>query len=184
MVENRGLPGNGLTDSVSPEEGEPLRSKRGKKPRKEQISMGTPKKVAMKEPEVDSDDEEPGSSSRGGRNRLEACARKCQLTPKRALIYLLFSFALIFLLLMILIIMVALWPSSPSQDMCQTAQCHAYSATLLQSMNASARPCEDVWEFSCGGWLHNHPIPESRAYWDANLNQQLEGKHSGHYLFV
>lgn len=178
VVENKGLPGNGLTDSVSPEE-EPLRrssnssGKRGggKKPRKEQISLVSGKTKGDAGEDNMSGDEEDGG---GGRppNKLDVCARKCRLTPKRALIYLVVSSLLIFLLLLILIILIALWPSSPNQPTCQSAQCHKYTGEILQSMNASAEPCQDVWEFGCGGWLQMNPIPESRAYWSAELEEE------------
>lgn len=179
MVENKGLPGNGLTDSVAPEQ-EPLRrssnssGKRGGngkgKPRKEKISLVIGGgKIGGNEGEI-SGDEEDGRRERT--DRLDVCARKCRLTPKRSLIYLLVSSLLIFLLLLILIILAVLWPSSPNQPTCQSAQCHMYSADILQSLNASAEPCQDVWEFACGGWLQNNPIPESRAYWDKDLQQE------------
>lgn len=176
VVENKGLPGNGLTDSVSPEE-EPLRrssnssGKRGsgKKPRKEQISLVSGKKKGDPEDNMSGDEEDGGARQT---SKLDVCARKCRLTPKRALIYLVVSSLLIFLLLLILIILIALWPSSPSQPTCQSAQCHKYTAEILQSMNASAEPCQDVWEFGCGGWLQSNPIPESRAYWSSELEQE------------
>ncbi len=178
VVENKGLPGNGLTDSVSPEE-EPLRrssnssGKRGggKKPRKEQISLVSGKKKGDAEDNLSGDEEDGGGGPRQT-SKLDVCARKCRLTPKRALIYLVVSSLLIFLLLLILIILIALWPSSPSQPTCQTAQCHKYTGEILGSMNASAEPCQDVWEFGCGGWLQSNPIPESRAYWSAGLEEE------------
>ncbi|CAL8074169.1 unnamed protein product [Orchesella dallaii] len=176
VVENKGLPGNGLTDSVSPEEGEPLRSnsKRGKnKQKKEQISMGA--KQSDRELDEDSGDEDRDSRA-SRKSRLEVCARKCRLTPKRSLIYLLFCSFLIFFLLLILIILAALWPSSPSLTTCQTAQCHAYSAQILGSLNASAEPCQDFWEFGCGGWLQTNRLPDTRAYWDSKLENYLQVK--------
>lgn len=184
VVENKGLPGNGLTDSVAPEEGEPLRSSNSKRNKnkhknnrhKEQISL-TAKKAGMAGDDESGDEENGGVRGRAN-NRLEACAKKCQLTPKRALIYLLFTSFVIFLLLLILIVLAALWPDSPYVPTCQTAQCHAYSGKILQSLNASTEPCHDVWEFACGGWLQNSPIPESRAYWDANLQHELQCKHN------
>ncbi|ODM93644.1 Endothelin-converting enzyme 1 [Orchesella cincta] len=47
---------------------------------------------------------------------------------------------------------------------------------ILGSLNASAEPCQDIWEFGCGGWLQNNPIPDSRAYWDSKLEHHLQVK--------
>lgn len=34
------------------------------------------------------------------------------------------------------------------------------AANLIQNMNRSANPCEDFWEYSCGGWLDRVEIPQ------------------------
>lgn len=171
VVENKGLPGNGLTDAVAPEE-EPLRrssnSSGKKKPKKEKISLviSSGKKSTEDDDLSETDDEKV--------DKLESCARKCRLTPKRSLIYLIVSSVVIFVLLLILIILAALWPSSPSQQTCQTAQCHGFSAQILESMNASSEACQDVWEYGCGGWLENHrEMLEKRGHWDVDLEHEL-----------
>lgn len=56
------------------------------------------------------------------------------------------------------------------------------AATLLASLNKSVDPCEDFYEFSCGGWIKNHPVPPTESHWnqfnvvDKKLNLQLKGK--------
>lgn len=34
------------------------------------------------------------------------------------------------------------------------------AANLIQNMNRSANPCDDFWEYSCGGWLDRVEIPQ------------------------
>lgn len=34
------------------------------------------------------------------------------------------------------------------------------AANLIQNMNRSANPCEDFWEYSCGGWIDRVEIPQ------------------------
>src|SRR5262249_19220683 len=42
-----------------------------------------------------------------------------------------------------------------------------YSPGLDESaMDRSVDPCVDLYEFTCGGWKKNNPIPPDQATWD------------------
>jgi endothelin-converting enzyme/putative endopeptidase len=52
-----------------------------------------------------------------------------------------------------------------------------YSPSLdLSAMDRSANPCVDFYQYTCGGWIKNNPIPADRPSWDvyAKLDQDNE----------
>jgi len=60
----------------------------------------------------------------------------------------------------------------------------AASARILNTMDETADPCNDFWQYSCGGWLERNVIPSSKGrlasfdecddYVSAVLKQELE----------
>ncbi|CAL8355461.1 membrane metallo-endopeptidase-like 1 [Gadus morhua] len=48
-------------------------------------------------------------------------------------------------------------------NVCTTAECVVAAARLLQNMDASVKPCENFYQYACGGWLERHVIPETSS---------------------
>ncbi|CAG0879907.1 unnamed protein product [Cyprideis torosa] len=44
-------------------------------------------------------------------------------------------------------------------DLCTTPQCVISAANFLQGMDMTADPCDDFYQFTCGGWIESHEIP-------------------------
>ena len=69
---------------------------------------------------------------------------------------------------------------SPSADpVCLTESCILQTAKLLQEMDRTVDPCQDFYQFACGGFLSSTEIPEHKTisgkFWlmADQLNQRL-----------
>jgi len=40
------------------------------------------------------------------------------------------------------------------------------ASELIQSMDLTADPCEDFFQYACGGWVDKHPIPDKASHWN------------------
>ncbi|CAH0390816.1 unnamed protein product [Bemisia tabaci] len=72
------------------------------------------------------------------------------------------------------------WERELDVNVCTTSQCQQSAALLVRSLNQSADPCEDFYQFACGGWVASHEVPKTRSHWnqfnvvDDKLNSQLK----------
>ncbi|EFO88687.1 hypothetical protein CRE_06583 [Caenorhabditis remanei] len=68
-------------------------------------------------------------------------------------------------------------PKEP--EVCSTPGCVRAATHFLNAMNTSVDPCEDFFEFACGQWNDQHPIPDDMfgfgtfAYAREQVRQQL-----------
>src|SRR5580658_11366900 len=46
----------------------------------------------------------------------------------------------------------------------------------VTSMDRSADPCADFFQYSCGGWIKNNPIPADQSSWDTYAKMQDENR--------
>lgn len=118
--------------------------------------------VAEKEPCLDSDEKKDNVG------RVDKLKASLALTRK-GLVVLLVLLVLVVLFFLIIVILAALWPGRGSRDghdMCRDPACFAISAELLRSVNHSGDACEDFWDYSCGGWIEQNPLPASKSRWD------------------
>lgn len=50
-----------------------------------------------------------------------------------------------------------------SEGICNTPDCVQAAARMISSIDTSVEPCEDFFEYACGGWRKSHVIPEDKA---------------------
>ena len=48
---------------------------------------------------------------------------------------------------------------------CLSAGCIGKASYMLKAMDRNANPCNDFFQYSCGGWQKSQRIPESKAFW-------------------
>ncbi|NWV35584.1 NEP protein, partial [Grantiella picta] len=66
------------------------------------------------------------------------------------------------LLAIVAITMIALY-ATYDDGVCKTPDCIKSAARILENMDPSARPCEDFYQYACGGWLKRNVIPETSS---------------------
>ncbi|XP_035209108.1 membrane metallo-endopeptidase-like 1, partial [Stegodyphus dumicola] len=49
-------------------------------------------------------------------------------------------------------------------NVCLTDQCYKDATEILSSLDEDVDPCDDFYQFACGGWLKRHTIPKEKSY--------------------
>lgn len=62
------------------------------------------------------------------------------------------------------------------QVVCTTEVCRNVSTYIKNSMDEKANPCNDFFQYACGGWIKKNPIPKTSSTFStfSKLNQQIE----------
>ncbi|CAF4460683.1 unnamed protein product, partial [Adineta steineri] len=47
-----------------------------------------------------------------------------------------------------------------NNELCVTPYCVKAANYLIESLDESAQPCEDFYQFVCGTWIKNNRIPD------------------------
>ncbi|XP_076138077.1 neprilysin-like isoform X1 [Alosa pseudoharengus] len=70
---------------------------------------------------------------------------------------------IVFLLFIIVIALSILFATQSNGGICTTADCTQSAARLIENMDSKVDPCENFYEYACGGWLKKNIIPETSS---------------------
>jgi hypothetical protein len=68
----------------------------------------------------------------------------------------------------------------PKRNICLTEDCVKVAANILMTADLRVDPCDDFYEYSCGGWESLNPIPDGRSSW--SMFEKLWEKNQASYL--
>ncbi|KAL4647013.1 neprilysin isoform X2 [Arapaima gigas] len=67
------------------------------------------------------------------------------------------------LLFVALVALTVLFITHHGDGVCTTADCTQSASRLLENMDPTVEPCENFYQYACGGWLKKNIIPETSA---------------------
>uniref|UniRef100_A0A8C8GKC2 Endothelin-converting enzyme 1 n=1 Tax=Oncorhynchus tshawytscha TaxID=74940 RepID=A0A8C8GKC2_ONCTS len=63
------------------------------------------------------------------------------------------------------LITVGIFYKETHPGMCLTEPCITVASAVMGALDHSVDPCHDFYNFACGGWVRNNPLPEGKSRW-------------------
>uniref|UniRef100_A0A3B5M6J5 Neprilysin n=1 Tax=Xiphophorus couchianus TaxID=32473 RepID=A0A3B5M6J5_9TELE len=73
------------------------------------------------------------------------------------------------LLFIVIVALVILFATQKTDEICTTADCTQSASRLIENMDATVDPCDNFYQYACGGWLKKNIIPETSSRYSTNL---------------
>ncbi|KAJ2941005.1 hypothetical protein O0L34_g13132 [Tuta absoluta] len=61
-------------------------------------------------------------------------------------------------------------------DVCLSSSCIYTASEVIRALDETKDPCDDFYEFACGGWIRNNPIPEGKSSWGIFSKIELQNQ--------
>ena len=49
---------------------------------------------------------------------------------------------------------------------CLSRDCVVVAADIIKSADFTVDPCQDFYQYACGGWIRSNPIPDGKSSWN------------------
>lgn len=65
---------------------------------------------------------------------------------------------------------------SEESSVCLSSSCIYTASEVIRALDEKQDPCDDFYEFACGGWIRNNPIPEGKSSWGIFSKIELQNQ--------
>ncbi|RVE65304.1 hypothetical protein OJAV_G00134660 [Oryzias javanicus] len=129
-------------------------------------TMSSYKRQALEEEELSDTPAEAASSP----DIVEVGFRKggVDFLGRRTQLEVLLSVLLLAALLALLVCLLLLglgFSSDSGRGLCLSEACITVASQIVEAMDRGADPCQDFYQFACGGWMRKNPLPDGRSRW-------------------